>query len=128
MRVLSLHPNLPRYWLKLSSCYTPDRPSAVYSCLCLAQQHSTAQTAVIVDRNVQEFLEKHPAFQSKKSLVKESETALVDDEPSEEFTDLGTSQRAREKEDVFKKQGTASSATVCDPQLFIAEFEAKWFK
>jgi hypothetical protein len=75
-----------------------------------------------VDTKLHEFLVKYPAFKAdvekgKKNLM------TADEEQPDEFTDLGTSQRAREKEDALQQK---SSAAGHKPDLFITEFEGRW--
>ena len=136
MRILTLHSNLPRYWLKLSTCYRTASPPAAYRCLRQAQEHTTTTNAnhnALVEKCMEEFLQEHPAFRTNISLdVENKNCPLIDEPPDErekEFIDLGTSQRAREMEDAFlQRQGPpgTAAAMLSDPQLFISGFETKW--
>ena len=118
MRILTLHSNLPRYWLKLSTCYRTASPPAAYRCLRQAQEHTTTTNA------------NHNALVEK--CMENKNCPLIDEPPDErekEFIDLGTSQRAREMEDAFlQRQGPpgTAAAMLSDPQLFISGFETRW--
>jgi hypothetical protein len=126
-RILTLHPHLPRYWVKLSSCYAATENLAhAHSCLSLARQHSTAQTAALVDNRVKEFLEKYPSFSGEAVLLSSvAEEQLK--ESNQEFQDLGSSVLAKACEETWQRE-SGPKKVVSDPQNFLADFESRWFR
>lgn len=125
MRMLSLHPNVPRYWLKLSTSYETENLARAHLCLRLAHQYSTPHSSGLVDRRLTEFLEKNPSFKIEAALVTRTEDL---EEPCEEFKDLGSSAHAKQSEAMCERKGSGQTAApALNQELFVTEFENKWF-
>lgn len=88
MQILTLNPNLSRYWNKLAQIYLKENPEKSYLCLLLSKHYSVGQDQKYLEEKISEISILNPELDLSKIYLK---TPGYEDGEKKvhEFTDLG---------------------------------------
>lgn len=88
MQILTLNPNLSRYWNKLAQIYLKENPEKAYLCLLLSKHYCVGQDQKYLDEKILEISNLNPGLDL--STIDLKTPGYEDGEKkASEFTDLG---------------------------------------